>query len=83
MNTAFATLDIWDADDEFVSRLRHAIEELGGKVTKQDWGVAGSVEVSFSAFQVGDAVVQLELDNYGNGLLSGPAPLVELVSKKV
>lgn len=81
MKDETSTFVISDADEDYLLRLRAAIDSVGGKLLKYEWGMAGSVEVTFASFEIGDATVEIDVDNYGNGRIKGPSIAIAEISR--
>ncbi len=83
MHDPETTLEISDATEMYLSRLKRAITANAGRLLKSQWGVAGSVEITFSSFAVGDSIIELEIDNFGNGSLRGPVSVIAAIENSL
>lgn len=70
-------------DNDLLATLRDVLNELGGDVHAQSWGVGGSQELATSEVKIGSQFVFVEAETYIGLMIRGPADLVGKIEAMV
>lgn len=72
-----------DGDARAALALREALTTLGAETVSEEWGLAGSVELTWTTLLVGGRKLIVEQESYEGITLRGPADLVERIAAMV